>query len=476
MLERLDVWHRLAPDDAAADEQGVRWSVADLLRHSAHVARWLRTEGVVAGDRVAWHGGSSLDFAAVLLAAWQLDATYMGINPRYTQTEVASMLTRARPRVIVDASMMRRWLAVPHSDETPLPTPSGEQPAILVFTTGSTGHPKGALISHRAIAAASANQALHTSFGARCVINALPANHIGGIVNITTSAWWAAQSVAFISQFSPDAIAERLREGGRCQLSAVPMIFRRCLDAPGFAESARGRLVHALSGGAPLPRAVHDELVALGAQVQGMYGQTEMSGSICFTSLDDDAETTASTIGRPVAGLDFRLGPLDGSAGDLPEGELQVRGPQLFDAYLDDEAATRAAYTTDGWLRSGDLAVRRDDSSIQLTGRLKEIINSGGYKVMPAEIESVLLAHSRVAAAAVVGQVDAMFGEVVTAFVTARDPAPLQIAELDAWCRARLANYKVPKTFVQLEALPLLGVGKVDKRALATRPLEAPHV
>ena len=330
-----------------------------------------------------------------------------------------------------------------------------------MFTTGSTGRPKVAVLSHTGIAAASASQAVHMRSTARRTINALPANHIGGLVNITTATWWAHETVDFVPVFSPEAIAARLRGSAAVRLAAVPTLFRRCLDTAAFTTAARGTLVHALSGGAPLPRAVHDALHALGMQVQGMYGQSETSGSVCFTDAHDDAATTCDTVGRAVTGIELRLGPLDGAPGSLDAGELQVRGAQCFAGYLDDPGATHAVFTVDGWLRTGDLACRRADGTIRLTGRLKEIINTGGHKVMPAEVEQVLLTHPQVAAAVIVGTPDGTFGEAVAAAVVWHADAPGSLQELAAWSRTTLANYKVPKRWMQLDTVPLLGVGKV---------------
>jgi acyl-CoA synthetase (AMP-forming)/AMP-acid ligase II len=287
------------------------------------------------------------------------------------------------------------------------------------------------------------------------------------VVNITTASWWGGQAVHFVPGSSPAGVIDALRGATDVRLAGVPTLFRRCLDDPAFADAARGRVVHALSGGAPLPHSVHAELTALGVQVQGMYGQTEMSGVTCFTAPDDDAETTYATVGRPPVGVELRLGALDGARGEAREGEIQLRGAQLFDGYLDDPVATAQAFTPDGWLRSGDLGELRADGSIRITGRLKEIINTGGHKVMPGEVEAVLHAHPGIRSVAVVATVDPTFGEAVAAAVVLRDESTITSADLDGWCRARLANYKVPKRWIQLAELPLLGLGKVDRKAVA---------
>ncbi len=486
LLTHLEHWRVRAPVDDAVRQDDVVWSIARLLDESARVADALQRLGVVPGDRVAWWGASTIEFATLLLATWRLDATYVGIHSRYTAREVVAVLARVEPRVVIHADDPTPWSEGPPAIDpswthrlrafrslaggtaaAPLSPPTGTHPALIVFTTGSTGSPKAAVLSHVAVAAASESQAAATTCGSRSTLNTLPANHIGGLVNITTSTWWAGECVEFVPVFSPAAIIEALRRTHGVRLAAVPTVFRRCLDDPGFATAAHGTLVHALSGGAPLPRAVYDALTTLGVKMQGMYGQTEMTGSICFTALDDDAAASCDTIGRPHPSVTVRLGPLDGSdGGEGDAGELQVRGEQVFDGYYNDPAATRAAFTDDGWLRSGDIALRRPNGALQLTGRLKDIISTRGYKVMPREIEDVLLEHPDIASTAVVGAPDAAHGEIVVAFVTPQAGATVTIGDLAPWCRERLAHYKIPRRFIVLDTLPLLGVGKIDRRRL----------
>jgi acyl-CoA synthetase (AMP-forming)/AMP-acid ligase II len=147
--------------------------------------------------------------------------------------------------------------------------------------------------------------------------------------------------------------------------------------------------------------------------------------------------------------------------------ELQVRGPQVFDGYLANDTATESAFTVDGWLRSGDLARRRADGTLQLTGRLKDVINTRGYKVMPREVEDVLLEHPSISTVAVMSAPDDVVGESIVAFVTARDRAAVAEDTIVSWCRERLIHYKVPRRVIVVDAMPLLGVGKIDRRQLA---------
>lgn len=475
LLARLEAWRDTAPDALAAMEDTTLWSVSTLLAQARDVAGLLRAHGTVAGDRIAWHGPSSLDFARVLLGTWMLDATYVGINPRYTTREVDEVIDRTTPRLVLSSALLREWRARVHcADPVPLAPPDGAHPALLVFTTGSTGRPKVVVLSHRAVGASAAAQAAHTTWWHTRTINALPANHIGSIANVTTATWWAMEAVDFVPVFSPEAVARQVRRTPHARLAAVPAMLRRCLDDPAFMAAAPGHLRHVLSGGAPLPRGIHDALQALGATVQGMYGQSEVCGSVCFTRRDDDAGTTCNTVGRPHHAASIRIARPDGaSVGD--HGELQVRCDHLLDGYLDDPDATAAAFTPDGWLRTGDLAVQRADGAVTITGRLKDVINTGGYKVMPAEVEQVLHAHPAIASAVVVGAPDPQFGEVVAAVIVTHGGAAPPLPALEQHCRALLANYKVPRRWVHRDTLPTLGVGKVDRQALRMLLETLPH-
>ncbi len=479
------------------------WTVRELISQAEHVSHRLQAHGVGPGAIVAWWGPPSLDFAAVLLGAWHAGATYVGIHPRYTAREVRAVLQHAAPTVVVYADTLTPTPDAIALDEQGHPpvlvsmralreagdrssahegraaqgsvlttAPASVAPALLVFTTGSTGTPKAAVLSHEGIAEAARAQVNAMTCRVAHVISALPVNHVGGLINITLAAWWGEESVVFVPVFSVASLTAAVATLASVRLPAVPTLLQRCLDdavdAPAFAAVARGRVRHVLSGGAPLPISVVDGFSALGATVQGMYGLTEVSGSVCFTEAGDSRELMSLTIGRAHATVQLRVAP----AGDEVGGELQVRGRQAFAGYLGDAHATAEAFTDDGWLRTGDLARLRADGRVEITGRLKDVVNVRGYKIMPREIETVLLAHPDVQAAAVVGVPAARTGEALVAFVVGVPHTGVSDAGgstlVDAWCRAHLAPHKVPQHVVVVEALPLVGVGKVDRPALRT--------
>jgi acyl-CoA synthetase (AMP-forming)/AMP-acid ligase II len=407
----------------------------------------------------------------------------MGLNPRYTPLELKDLIARAGPKLVIydpaDATSvlpdaLRPGAAPPLAFEAAGEAASGEEPsdlaagdaALLVYTTGSTGRPKGALLSHVGLATVSEAQASRVHPPRARVLNVLPTNHIGSIVNVTTSTIWNGGEVVCAPRFSPAAVAAAISRRRVQMWTGVPAMFQLCLDDPVFAGADLSSLELVLSGGARMPERTFEALSARGLKVRGMYGQTEMTGSLCYTDEDAPGRIVTDTIGKPERRFDVRLCPPDGALCDHAEGEIQVRGDLVMLGYRDDPASTASAFTGDGWLRSGDLAVRTAEGDFRLVGRLKEMINTGGYKVLPREIEEALTAHPGVAQAAVVSRPDPVFGEAIVAFVTSVDGKDDLVADLLHWCAERLAHYKRPKRIRRLDAFPLIGVGKVDRRAL----------
>ena len=217
-----------------------------------------------------------------------------------------------------------------------------------------------------------------------------------------------------------------------------------------------------------MARALVRRLRATGAQLSTVYGLTESCVAVAYNDDDADDAILAETVGRPDLRLQLRIVDDDGREVETGvPGEIQVRNPCLMSGYLHRPAETREAFTADGFLRTGDIGVLRPDGNLTLVGRIKDMFKSGGYNVYPREIEIVLESHPLVGIAAVIAVSDPIYHEVGHAFVTTRDRIRPESADLQRWCRERLANYKVPKRIVVRDELPLLPVGKVDKRALA---------
>ncbi|MEH0555202.1 acyl-CoA synthetase [Streptomyces sp. B21-101] len=348
-----------------------------------------------------------------------------------------------------------------------------EEPALVVYTSGTTGPPKGAVIPRRAIATtldalADAWEWTHEDV----LVHGLPLFHVHGLVLGVLGPLRRGGSVRHLGRFDTESVARELTDGAT-MLFGVPTMYHRIAEAlpsdPGLAAALAGaRLL--VSGSAALPVHDHERIaVATGRRVIERYGMTE---TLMNTSVRADGEARAGTVGVPLPGVELRLVDEDGSAVEAYDGEsvgeIQVRGPNLFTAYLNRPDATAAAFTADGWFRTGDVAVRDPDGYVRIVGRkATDLIKSGGYKIGAGEIENALLEHPGVREAAVTGEPDADLGERVVAWVVPADPqSPPGERELADHVARRLAPHKRPRTVRYLDALPRNDMGKIMKRAL----------
>lgn len=354
------------------------------------------------------------------------------------------------------------------------PEPSPESPALVVYTSGTTGPPKGAVLPRRAIAASL--DALEDAWrwtGDDVLVHALPLFHVHGLILGVLGPLRRGGSVRHLGRFSTEGVARELGSGGT-MLFGVPTMYHRLADAladpsasDGLAKALAGaRLL--VSGSAALPVHDHERIAAAtGRRVIERYGMTE---TLMNTGVRADGEPRPGTVGAPLRGVELRLVEEDGSplADPASIGEIQVRGPNLFTEYLNRPDATAAALTADGWFRTGDMATLDPDGYVRIVGRkATDLIKSGGYKIGAGEIENALLDHPGVREAAVTGEPDPDLGERVVAWVVPADPAsPPTAAALADHVAAQLSPHKRPRTVRYLDALPRNDLGKIMKRSL----------
>jgi len=474
------------------------------------LARRLRDLGLDPGDRVAVLCTPRPEYLLCLMAISRAGAVYVGLQPRYTAAEVAQVLERVRPRLLLALRSLEGQAFAPLLAQAaglaPLPPvawfdspagclealqalpddvlpPAGPAPdpgtaralpgtAAIVFTSGTTGRPKAAMLTHAGLLLAARVQQQRLGPARPRGLCHLPINHVGCLMNLTLAMLVDGGSIVFQERFDPGhtlqlLVAERIT----CWLQ-VPAMFHACVQHPAWAPEALGHLHSICIGGGAPSAATNAALRRTGARLFVEYGQTETASSASYSDADASDEVLAHSIGRFDPHFEFRIA----DAAHRPcavgaVGEIQGRGPLVFAGYFGDEPATRDAFTPDGWLHTGDLATLRPDGNIRLVGRLKEMVKTGGHNVYPREVELVLAAHPAVADVVVLGLPDAHYGEAVHAVLVWRGAARATRAELDALCRQSLANYKVPKSVRTLAALPLLPNGKVDR--VATRALAA---
>jgi malonyl-CoA/methylmalonyl-CoA synthetase len=353
-----------------------------------------------------------------------------------------------------------------------LPEPAADAPALIVYTSGTTGPPKGAVLPRRAIAAnLDALAAAWDWSGADTVAHALPLFHVHGLVLATLGPLRLGGCSWHLGRFDPAAVAAALA-GDATMLFAVPTMYHRLADAAEqSAEVAAGlgaaRLL--VSGSAALPAVEHDRITRLtGLQIVERYGMTE---TLMIASARAAGARRAGSVGTPLPGVEVRLvddegHELDGGDADAM-GEVQVRGENLFLGYLDRPDATAAAFTPDGFFRTGDLGVRDADGSLRLLGRRSvDLIKTGGFKVGAGEVEQALLEHPAVAEAAVAGVPDPDLGERIVAWVVLRPGAEPGPEELTGHVASLIAGHKRPREVRFIDALPRNAMGKVEKTRL----------
>jgi fatty-acyl-CoA synthase len=456
--------------------------------------------GVGPGDRVATLSTPGGAFLVTFLATAMLGAIWTGLSPRHTDIELDNAVAMLEPKVVfareyIESRNYGAWMAKLPSDVLAVSLADGRsasladflcrkrvdtrtlsamaaladpsEPCLIVFTSGSTGEPKGALISQRALIGTSRVQCAQWPASPLRVFNNLPINHIGCVGDLCCYALIGGGTNVFSERFDPaDTIA--LCESERVTvLGQVPTQFILTLNSPAFRPSALHSLQLLIWGGAQASAELVATLRALEKPVATSYGQTETVGSITFTPRDATAEELSDTVGRCLTPYELRIAGPDGAV--LPAsqpGEVQARSPFCMNGYWRNSDATARAFTPDGWLRTGDVGVLTENGLLHLIGRTTETFKSGGYNIYPAEIERAVASHPAVADTVVVSIADPVFGMVGAAMVQPKPGRLLSDAHLRAHLGERLANYKIPKRILIAEELPRLPVGKIDKGAV----------
>ncbi|MER5436203.1 acyl-CoA synthetase [Streptomyces sp. NPDC002588] len=441
-----------------------------------------RVRGV---GRVAVWATPSLETAVGVVGVLLAGAAAVPLNPRSGEKELGHILGDSAPGVVLAAPGDELPAAldgferidVDVSETVAAPPDDGgcgdEDAALVVYTSGTTGPPKGAVIPRRAVA--TTLDALADAWrwtGDDVLVHGLPLFHVHGLVLGVLGPLRRGGAVRHLGRFDTDGVARELNSGAS-MLFGVPTMYHRIAEAlPGDPELVKAlagaRLL--VSGSAALPVHDHERIAAAtGRRVIERYGMTE---TLMNTSVRADGEARAGTVGVPLPGVGLRLVEEDGSEVSAQDGEtvgeIQVRGPNLFTEYLNRPDATAAAFTADGWFRTGDVAVRDPDGYVRIVGRkATDLIKSGGYKIGAGEIENALLEHPGVREAAVTGEPDADLGERIVAWVVPADPAaPPGGDELADHVASRLAPHKRPRVVRYLDALPRNDMGKIMKRAL----------
>lgn len=476
----------------ALDETSGRADSPEAVRFGPHALDYAGLAGASAAlaarlagaGRVAVWATPTAATVVAVVAALRAGVPAVPLNPRTGGRELAHILADSAPSLVLagagdelpDALDGLERLDVDPDARAPgtFPEPPAESPALIVYTSGTTGPPKGAVLPRRALAASL--DALEDAWAWTAddvLVHALPLFHVHGLVLGVLGPLRRGGSVRHLGRFSPEGVARELLSGGT-MLFGVPTMYHRLAGALDGAEDS-GELRKALagarllvSGSAALPLHDHERITAAtGRRVVERYGMTE---TLMNTGVRADGVPRAGTVGPPLAGVELRLVEEDGTVLEDPAslGEIQVRGPNLFTGYLNRPDATAAAFTEDGFFRTGDMATADPDGYVRIVGRrATDLIKSGGYKIGAGEIENALLEHPGVREVAVTGEPDPDLGERIVAWVVPSDAgSPPGERELADHVAELLAPHKRPRVVRLLDALPRNDLGKIMKRSL----------
>jgi malonyl-CoA/methylmalonyl-CoA synthetase len=448
----------------------------DLRVEAEQVAGGLREQGVRPQDRVAIYASSSVEWVIAYLGALRAGACMVLMNPDYRSAEAEHIVTDSDPIfVIADAPRasivkgLRRRL-VPLEELPRGATPemfelTSESPAAILYTSGTTGRPKGAVIDHGAFLAQARGAIEVWRWTPRDIlVHALPLFHLHGL-GMGLHGTLLSGSAATLVHFSPESVVAELTRPDALRgtmFFGVPAMYQRLCD---WLEQHPADLSHVrvfVSGSAPLPPALFERCNRLlGQPPVERYGITE--GGIVVTN-PYDGPRQPGRVGYPFPGVEVKLGEKD---------EVLIKGGQLFQGYWGNPKATAEVMTPDGFLHTGDVGEIGEDGTLAIRGRLKELIISGGFNVYPREVELVLETHPAVEEVAVAGVPSDKWGEEVTAFVVPSKSTRVDEAELISYARERLAPYKCPHRVVMLDKLPRNAMGKVERSKLIPTKSEA---
>lgn len=495
----------LTPERRCLSFEGTTWSYADMLDRMKATAAALADGGVRHGDRVGYLGLNHPAFFETMFGAAFIGAIFVPLNFRLSPPELSFIVNDAGihtivaddlHRPVVDAvreelpcrrylsseSAGEGWTTLAEAKEV-VPAPGGtcaanpreavdaDEVALIMYTSGTTGRPKGAMLTHANLWWNNVTALLLADLLENDVsLVVAPLFHIGGLNVTTLQAFMKGAENVLHRRFDPAAFLEDIARYGVTIAFAVPAMLLFVSQHPDFSGADLTTVRSIICGGAPVPEPLIKLFVGRGIQVNQGYGLTETSPCVTFLT-PEHALAKIGSAGRAPMFIDVRLVDADGGVIDQPDaqGEICVRGPNVMKGYWNRPEATAESIDAEGWFHTGDVGYVDADGFLYVTDRIKDMVITGGENVYPAEVESVLYAHPAVAEVAVIGLPDERFGEAVTAVVVLRPDTTLSLEELRDFATASLARYKLPSRLQVVEGLPRNPAGKVLKFELRQR-------
>lgn len=479
------------------DESMLPITYRDIDERSIAISRALLAQGLRPGDRVAIAAPNQIEWLELFFGAARIGIITVTLNIRYRASELRYMLDKSGTRLVVssarqgdfdfeelydsllsevpslestfflggtrEGSRYADLIASGSSYDGELPQPAPDDPAVILFTSGTTGRPKGATLTHASLIASGTAQNQHVEARHDDVtLGLMPLNHVGGLTCTTTSSLVMGGTVVMLPAFSPASALEALEKYRGTSFGGVPTMWKLMLEHESFPRRDTSALRMAIIGGSnadpALCRQITDAIP--GVRLINLYGLSESSGASVMSAADDDVDVVSSSIGVPIPGVEARIANPDPHADGA--GELQLRGACVAAGYWEMPEETAATFV-DGWLGTGDIGTMDDTGHIRLLGRAKEMYLQGGYNVYPVEIENLLADHPAVSMVAGIGVPDDVLGEVGRYYVVPAPGASVTAQELLVYCKDQVANYKVPREIVFIDEMPLTPSGKIAK-------------
>ena len=490
----------LEGDRPALSFEGSSWSYAALLADVELASAVLAAGGIKQGDRVAYLGLNDPTLLITLFATARLGAIFVPLNFRLTPRELGGILDDAQAHTLIvadthlahilalrDGLTCQRYikLGAPSGDASPgwesLPAlmnsklsipaaqlPSPDETAVIMFTSGTTGRPKGAMLTHRVLWANNVNWLLAVEFSSTDIaVNSAPLFHVGGLCVVVLPVLMAGGHVILKSNFDTADLLSTIEANGVTVSFAVPAMLQALSEDPRFHEADLSSLRLMIAGGASVQASLLNRYESRGIQVSQGWGMTETATTVTFLA-PRQASAKIGSCGTAAMLSEFRLVDFSGNLITAPDikGEICARGINVMKGYWNRPQATAESFDKDGWFHSGDIGYLDADGHLYVCDRLKDMVITGGENVYPAEVEGVLCDHPAVAEIAVIGAPDERWGERVVAVAALRPGFQLSLDELRAYARERLAGYKCPRELRIIDALPRNAGGKILKGQL----------
>lgn len=486
-LDWLENRARLSPNKAAIIDVKTNetWTYEQLNARANNTAANLQNRGVKKGDRVALLAPNDICYFDLLFACGKIGAIFVPLNWRLSVHEINEILQDCTPILIgVHEQFIHIYDQLPYKKPPSFNVGAFEKnifkkieeisetdPLAMIYTGGTTGKPKGVVLSHRSILWNGINSILSWGLTDQDVtVNYMPMFHTGGLNALSIPILMMGGTVVIGHHFDAAEAVESINRYHCTIILLVPTMYHMLIQSEEFKSNHFPSMKIFLSGAAPCPMQIYEAFQKKGLAFKEGYGLTE-AGPNNFYINPEEAQLKRGSVGKPMMFNSITLEKTNGREATANEvGELLIRGKHAFSFYWNNEQATKETMT-DGWIRTGDLARRDEQGYYYIVGRKKDMIITGGENIYPLEIEHWLAEHPAIEEAAVIGLPDEKWGEVVAAFIVFKEWSITE-GELKTYCEAKLGRYKIPKKFIQVNELPKTHVGKIDKKKLKEMALK----